>query len=183
MHDDIPCAAAPSKMLPGVPEHTIVFPTADDRELFQAAVNLADEHKLPLVDALRIAYGIAADIAPALSELDWADECTLYIGKGVLSPFVAVMAAQKQYTGEGASMVAHHVWLRTTIEDARHSDANYVVGNGRPDGKGGSYKATVVQPAGMGPCYDVAVEVKAYPCRVTKQWLDAWDEFTRGLSC
>lgn len=170
-------------MLPGVAEHPLVFPTVTDRELFQAAVNLAHDRKVPLVDALYIAYGIAADIAPGLGELDYADECTLYIGKGILSPFVAVLAAQKQHTGEGVPMVARHVWLRTSIEGARHSDANYIVDNGRSDGKGGSYKATLVAPASYAHSYDVAVDVKAYPCRVTKQWLDAWEEFTRGLSC
>lgn len=183
MHTDAPCAAAPSKMLPGIPEHVIVFPTNDDRKLFNAAVNLSHDHKLPLVDALRITYGIAADIAPGLDELTYAEETTLFIGKGVWSPFVAVIAAQKQHTGDDVPMIARHVWLRTTIENARHSDANYIVGNGRSDGKGGSYKATVVEPAGYGTCYDVTVDVKTYPCRVTKQWLDAWDEFTRGLSC
>jgi hypothetical protein len=182
--DDIPCAATPSKMLPGSPEHLLVFPTGDDRKLFNAAVNLAHEHELPLVDALRIAYGIAAALADQLESLDYNQgETELYIGKGVMSPYVAVLAAQKQYTGENVPMVARHLWLRISVCDARYWDANYIVANGRSDGKGGSYRATVVSPAGEPNAYDVAVDVKTYPCRVTKQWLDAWDEFTRGLSC
>lgn len=182
MHPDIPCAALPSKMLPGVPEHTIVFPTGDDRKLFSAAVNLSHTQHITLVEALDVVYSIAADIAPGLSELDWADEATLLIGKGVWSPFVAVIAAQ-QHCDDEVPRRAYHVWLRTTIEDARHADANYLIGNGRSDGKGGSYRATVVQPVDMAPCYTVAVDVKTYPCRVTKHWLDAWEEFTRRLSC
>lgn len=182
-HEDLPCAASPSKMLPGPFDCTITFPTDADHRLFNAAVNLAHEHKLPLVDALYIAYGIAAEIAPGLTELDYNDDCTLYIGKGIMSPFVAVLAAWKQHTGEDVPMVARHVWLRTSIEGARHSDANYIVDNGRSDGKGGSYKATLVAPADYAHSYDVTVDVKTYPCRVTKHWLDAWEEFTRGLSC
>lgn len=182
--DTTPCAAAPSKMLPGVPDYTIRFPTDTDRRLFNAAVSLAHEHKIvPLVEALHVAYGVAADIAPALQELEYADEATLFIGKGVLSPYVAVIAAQQQHTGDGCPMVARHVWLRTSIENARAADADYIVDNGRPDGKGGSYKATVVAPARYSHGYDVAVDVKECPCRVTKQWLEAWDEFTKSLSC
>lgn len=171
-------------MLPGIPEHVILFSTSTDRKLFNAAATLAHERNLPLVDALRIAYGIAADLAPGLEHLDYGHgDAELYIGKGVLSPFVAVLAAQNQHTGPDVPMVACHVWLRTTLGVSGYSDSNYCVGNGRPGGKGGSYKATVVSPVDFAHSYDVAVTVEPCACRVTKQWLDAWHEFTQSLSC
>lgn len=183
-HVYIPCAADPYKMLmlPGVSEHILEFPTRDDRKLFAASVNLAhDRPQIPMVDAIHIAYGIAADMAPALTELCYNDDCTMLAFKGVLSPFVAVLAAQKQYYVEGVQRVSRHVWLRTSVGGACYSDYDYTIDNGRPDGKGGSYRATLVVPVGYKHRYDVAVNVPSYPCRVTKPWLEAWDAFTASL--
>jgi len=177
----IPCAADPGKMLPGIANKLVAFPTQCDRKLFAAAVNLAFDHKLMLFDAIHISYGIAADIAPAMEGLSYNDDFTMFVGKGILSPFVAVLAAQKQHTGDGVPMVARHVWLRTSIGGAFDSDCAYTIDNGRPDGKGGSYRATIVVPVGYKHSYDVAVTVPSYPCRLTKQWLEAWDAFTASL--
>jgi hypothetical protein len=181
MTTEIPCAALPSKMLPGVAEFTIEFPTGTDRALFSVAVNIAHERGLAPVDALSIAYEVASATSPVLYEIDCGD-CALYYAKGVVSPLVAIEDARRHWTGEGYPMMARHVWLRFTV-GGWSGEYSSMVESGNPGGRGGSFKATLVGSPEDINTYRTLVDVKTSPGRVTKQWLEAWQAYVESVTC
>lgn len=179
--------AMPSK--PGIPDHIIEFATPEDRLLFEQAVNLAHDlqKRYPsghpsLSDCMRIVFDVAALLAPCTDPMNYADDFTMWIMKGVASPLVAAMAVQRRETGSDCRFHVHHVWLRTSIANANYRDADYIIDNGTP-GRGGSYKATIVVPEGCTTGYDVDVKVEPVRGCVTKQWAESWREFTESLLC
>jgi hypothetical protein len=181
---DLPCAACPSKM-GGTPTTTISFPTEQDRRLFNAAVSIAHDRKLPLLDALVITYDVAAEVLPTIQELDCSD-FSLHVIKGAVSPYAAMIDVRRRYYSvDAVKLEARHVWLRTTVANWS-GEYSCVIANGNPDGTGGSYRATVVAMPEDANTYDVSAAPAPIVCRVTADWLAAWEQFTaraRGTLC
>lgn len=161
-------------MLPGIADQLITFLTRDDKRLFESAVNIAHEHKLDMLTAFRIAYGVAADLLPGGEEIS-GDDFSMIVYKGVVSPCVAIMDAMRTHFGP-ATLVAKHVWLRTTVGNWS-GEYSSVITSGNPNGKGGSYRATIVASAIDARAYDVSAAPEPIACRATQAWCIAWSAF------
>jgi hypothetical protein len=145
--NNIPLAANPSVLGTGP---RVPIKVADDfeRRLLQRALNR--DPSMSLTKALELVY---AGAAVAMSGPAGPDIICFEGGpdalrlKGILPETVAMVLGRwyglENYWGDPlVPMAVKHVWLRTMMHG--NTEYDYVIGNGTPGGRGGSYKATIV---------------------------------------
>lgn len=166
--NDVPLAANPSKM--GGPG-TFLLAIDDDyeRSLITRAINHPPD--TTLMHALDLVFGGAAMIAlcqggPEMIHFESGPD--LLRLKGIWPTTVAQAAGKwyglEDFCGDPLTPICvKHVWLRTMM-DGNYTDCDYVIGNGHPGGRGGSYKATIIGDAESMSVY--TEEVSKMPMRL-----------------
>lgn len=163
----------------GVPSSIIEFPTNTDRFLFEAALNSSARRGTSFLEELHEAYAIVEHISESPTPIEWNDgESTVYYFRGLVSPLVAAYAVKLRETGEDVPVRVRHVWLRYSMEQ---NELRVV--DGYPGGKGGSFKATVVESTCQSGGYSRVVDDLPVRGRATEALAEVWHQFVGGLLC
>lgn len=168
----------------------IMHITVDDefeRRLIQRALNR--DPSMPLIKALDLVYGGAAMACYLGSKPDiihFEEGPDVLRLKGVWPTTLAMVIGRyygvEDYWGDPLSPIAvKHVWLRTMMNGHR-TDYDYVVGNGHPGGRGGSYKATIVGDAESMSVYTEDVELTPLKVALDPETCRTVLEFRRLIS-
>jgi hypothetical protein len=140
-----------------------------ERQMFELGMAHGMEH----LDLISLAMSITL---PGPSEIlyDYGDELVLLF-KGLHSPKLVRTALR--HCEIGPNVEVRHVWLRTSVCGSQTSEFDYSIMDGRPDGKGGSYKATIAYNKGLDPHYKVDATPKPIELIVAKDVEETWKEF------
>jgi hypothetical protein len=162
-----------------VSDSVIEFPTNTDRVLFEVALNSSARRGTTLLEELHEAYGVVERISEEPRPIEWNNgESMVYYFRGAVSPLVAAYVVQLRETGESCPVRVRHVWLRYS---RAHDELRIV--DGHPDGKGGSFRATVVECPNQLGGYSVAVDAAPVRGRATAEHAAVCRQFVEGLLC